>query len=73
MGWGPADAVGEVPSQRVQVQQSGLTGVFHVDVVDEFTEQPEVFLTARAEHGLLFEVLHLHQQHTQGVSMVAVV
>lgn len=63
VGLWPADAVGEVSGQRVQVKQGGLTGVFHVDVVDEFTEQPEVFLTARAEHRLLFKVLHLYQKH----------
>lgn len=31
---------------RAALRGSHLAGVFNVDVVDEFTEKPEVFLTA---------------------------
>lgn len=36
-----------------------LTGIFHVDVVDEFTEQPEVFFTALPQQWFLLIILHL--------------
>ena len=46
-------------------EASYLAGVLHVDVIDEFTEEPEVLLTARPQHGLLLKVLHLNTQQTQ--------
>lgn len=41
-----------------------LAGVLDVDVVDEFAEQPEIFLTARPQQRLLFVVLHLQIHDT---------
>ena len=46
-------------------EASYLAGVLHVDVIDEFTEEPEVLLTARPQNGLLLKVLHLKAQQLE--------
>lgn len=41
---------------------SHLACIFDVDVVDEFTKQPEIFLTACPQQRFLLIVLHLQTQ-----------
>lgn len=40
-------------------KSSHLAGVFDMDVVDEFTEQPEIFFTACFQQRLFLIILHL--------------
>lgn len=50
---------------------SHLACIFNVDVVDEFTKQPEIFLTARPQQRLLLIVLHLQTRKSTCYSITA--